>query len=171
MYCPQCGGANDDSARYCSTCGVDLEEYRDTWREGSTSSTEKSGPQAAHQQTQQGYRQDYHQPYSPPAYQNQYSQMGTGYGYGTVPKIPSYMGWAIATLILCFWPTGIVAVVYASQVGSKLAVGDFAGARESSRKAKMWSWISFGVALAGVAIVVLIMILAAAATFNTITVY
>ena len=49
------------------------------------------------------------------------------------------MGWAIATLILCFWPTGIVAVVYASKVGNRLAVGDVPGAQEASRKAKMWT--------------------------------
>ena len=52
-------------------------------------------------------------------------------------------------------------MVYASQVGNKLAVGDFAGAKESSRKAKLWCWITFGIALAGVAIAILIAILAA----------
>jgi len=76
------------------------------------------------------------------------------------------MGWAIAVLILCFWPTGIAAVVYASQVGTKLAIGDINGARESSRKAKMWCWISFGIAIAGVVISILIWIFAAAATLT-----
>jgi len=76
------------------------------------------------------------------------------------------MGWAIAVLILCFWPTGIAAVVYASHVGTKLAIGDINGARESSRKAKMWCWISFGIAIAGVVISILIWIFAAAATLT-----
>jgi hypothetical protein len=72
------------------------------------------------------------------------------YAYGGMPpRIPSYLGWAIAVLILCFWPTGIPAVVFASQVDNKLAMGDFEGARESSRKAKMWCWITFGIAVAG----------------------
>jgi hypothetical protein len=78
------------------------------------------------------------------------------------------MAWAIITLILCFWPTGIAAVVYASRVGDRLAIGDIAGAREASRKAKMWSWISFGIALAGVVIAIIFSIFVAAVSFNSI---
>jgi len=68
------------------------------------------------------------------------------------------MGWAIATLILCFWPTGIVAVVYASKVGNRLALGDVLGAQEASRKAKMWCWITFGIGVAWVVIAVIVAI-------------
>ncbi len=64
-----------------------------------------------------------------------------------VPNIPSYLGWAVAVLILFFWPTGIAAVVYAARVNSRLALGDVAGAQEASRKAKMWCWVSFIVAI------------------------
>lgn len=85
-----------------------------------------------------------------------------------VPNIPSYMGWAIATLILCFWPTGIVAVVYASKVGNRLAIGDVSGAQEASRKAKVWCWITFAIGLIGVVIAIVATLLLAAAT---ITVY
>ncbi len=45
------------------------------------------------------------------------------------------------TLFL-FLPTGIAAIVFASQVSSKLAAGDVAGATEASNKAKMWKIIS-----------------------------
>lgn len=62
-------------------------------------------------------------------------------------QIPTYLAWAILVTLLCFLPTGIAAIVYASQVSSKLAVGDVAGAMESSRKAKMWTIIS---AVAGI---------------------
>ncbi len=72
-----------------------------------------------------------------------------------MPNIPSYMGWAIAVLILCFWPTGIAAVVHASRVNSRLALGDIAGAQESSRKAKMWCWITFAIAVIWVIIAVI----------------
>jgi hypothetical protein len=78
------------------------------------------------------------------------------------------MGWAIATLILCFWPTGIVAVVYASQVGNKLALGDITGAQESSRKAKIWCWVTFGIGIAWFVIAIAAILLAAAAS---VTVY
>lgn len=57
-------------------------------------------------------------------------------------QVPNYLVWAILVTLLCFLPTGIVAIVYASQVGSKLAVGDVAGAMEASNKAKMWTIIS-----------------------------
>jgi len=170
MYCPQCGGTNDDTARFCSACGLDLGKYKEQWRE----------PGKAYEgQTRSAYEQPVQQtpayqqpPYHQPPYQQQYqpTYQAAPYraagGYGAIPNIPSYMGWAIAVLICCFWPTGIAAVVYASQVGNKLALGDVAGAQEASRKAKMWCWISFGIAIAGVALAILIWIFAAAATFT-----
>lgn len=57
-------------------------------------------------------------------------------------QVPNYLVWAILVTVLCFLPTGIVAIVYASQVSTKLAAGDVAGAMESSNKAKMWTIIS-----------------------------
>ena len=111
---------------------------------------------------QQGYPAGYQQPVYPPAgYQR------PGYNYGTIPNIPSYMGWAIATLILCFWPTGIVAVVFASRVGNRLALGDIPGAQEASRKAKMWTWITFGIGVALWIIVIVGTVLAATSAVNS----
>ena len=99
---------------------------------------------------QAGSQQNYQQPYQPAPYQQPYqAPQYRAPDTGTIPKIPSYMGWAIVTLILCFWPTGIAAVAHASQVGNRLAVGDVAGAKESSRKAKIWCWITFGIASSG----------------------
>jgi hypothetical protein len=85
-----------------------------------------------------------------------------------MPSVPSHMVWAILTLILCFWPTGIVAVVYASQVGNKLAVGDYNGAVYSSRRAKLWSWITFGIAIFWIVVAIIIILIATAAS---VTVY
>jgi hypothetical protein len=45
-------------------------------------------------------------------------------------------------------PLGIPAIVYAAQVNSKVMQGDIAGARNSSKNAKMWCWIAFGSGLA-----------------------
>jgi hypothetical protein len=61
--------------------------------------------------------------------------------------VPNYLVWAILVTILCFLPTGIVAIVFASQVDSKLAAGDRAGAIDASNKAKTWTIVS---AVAGV---------------------
>lgn len=68
--------------------------------------------------------------------------------------VPNYLVWAILVTLFCFLPTGIVAIVFASQVSSKLAAGDVTGAMEASRKAKMWTIISVvvGVVL-GIALV------------------
>jgi hypothetical protein len=78
-------------------------------------------------------------------------------------KIPNYLVQAILVTLCCCLPFGIAAIVYAAQVNSKQAAGDFAGAQESSRKAKMWCWIAFGIGLVANLIVVGIQVLALAA--------
>jgi hypothetical protein len=65
-----------------------------------------------------------------------------------VEKIPNYLAQSIIVTVLCCMPLGIPAIVYAAQVNSKLDAGDFQGAWETSRKARMWCWWSFGVGLA-----------------------
>lgn len=59
-------------------------------------------------------------------------------------KPDNYLVWAILATICCCLPTGIAAIVFAAQVDSKWAGGDYDGAREASEKAKLWSWISLG---------------------------
>ncbi len=57
------------------------------------------------------------------------------------------LAFAIVTTVLCCPPFGIVAIVFAAQINSKLAMGDYLGAAESARKSKMWSWIGLGCGL------------------------
>ena len=64
---------------------------------------------------------------------------------GAAPQ--NYLVWAILSTICCCLPLGIVAIVYAAQVDSKFAAGDYAGAQQSSDNAKQWCWIAFGVGL------------------------
>jgi hypothetical protein len=59
------------------------------------------------------------------------------------PSVPTYLGWAICSTILCCWPLGIPAIVYAASVNGKLAGGDYDGALHCSGLAKMWCWIAF----------------------------
>ncbi len=173
MYCPQCGSVNDDSTSFCTKCGFNLEEHRRQWQEPPAAQPQGDQPAPASAYPPP-YQQQYQSPYqTTPAYQPAgYPPAGQqpGYGYGTVPNIPSYMGWAIVTLILCFWPTGIVAVVYASKVGNRLALGDVPGAQEASRKAKMWTWITFAIGVAGVVLAIIIGVLVAALGTASITV-
>jgi len=44
-------------------------------------------------------------------------------------------------------PLGIPAIVFSAQVNAKLHAGDVQGAMESSRKAKSFVWLSFGVGI------------------------
>ena len=57
---------------------------------------------------------------------------------------PNYLVFAILTTIFCCQILGIVSIVYAAQVNSKWASGDYKGAEEASRNAKLWAWISTG---------------------------
>ena len=52
-------------------------------------------------------------------------------------------------------PAGIVGIVYAAQVNSKLAAGDVAGAQESARLARIWTWVGFAVFIAWPSVYVL----------------
>jgi hypothetical protein len=79
---------------------------------------------------------------------------------GPAPSIPSYLAQSILVTIFCCLPFGIVAIVYASQVNTKLAVGDFVGARESSNKAKTFCWVSFALCVPALLLYAVVAILA-----------
>jgi len=67
---------------------------------------------------------------------------------GVVPvTIPNYLAQSILVTLFCCLPFGIPAIVYSAQVNGKIQAGDIPGAVDSSSKAKMWGWISFGVGL------------------------
>ncbi|CAH1269592.1 PRRT1 [Branchiostoma lanceolatum] len=59
-----------------------------------------------------------------------------------------HFGCALFTCICCFWPTGIVALVFSCQVSQKLNDGDIAGARDSSSSANLWWKITLGIGIA-----------------------
>ena len=60
------------------------------------------------------------------------------------PQINNYLVQAVLTAFCCCMPIGVVGIIYAAQVNSKLHAGDIAGAQAASQKAKMWSWIALG---------------------------
>lgn len=69
--------------------------------------------------------------------------------------VPNYLVFAVLSTVLCCLPAGIPAILYSSQVNSKLLAGDLAGAQAASNNAKLWCWISFGLGLATVAFFVI----------------
>lgn len=55
-----------------------------------------------------------------------------------VRDVPNYLVWAILATVFCCLPFGIVAIVYASQVSSHLAAGNYEAALRSSNTARNW---------------------------------
>ncbi len=78
-------------------------------------------------------------------------------------KPDNYLVWSIlATLCCCLIP-GIVAIVYAVQVDSKWAAGDYAGAQAAAANARTWTLVSFVLGLVGGIIITVIRVLSVAA--------
>jgi Interferon-induced transmembrane protein len=67
---------------------------------------------------------------------------------GAPASVPNYLIPAIISLFCCL-PLGIVGVIFAAQVNGKVAAGDMSGALDSSKKAKMFSYIAIGLGVAG----------------------
>lgn len=93
-------------------------------------------------------------PGAPPPYMGQqgWQQPPTG------PAIQTYLVPAILVTLFCFLPTGIAAIIFASQVNSKRSIGDINGAMQASKQARLWTIIS-----AAVGVVLIIIIIAATA--------
>lgn len=78
--------------------------------------------------------------------------------------IPNYLVHAILVTLFCCLPLGIVSIVFASQVNTKVAAGDIEGARESSAKAKkFWVWALIA-GLSVMAIYTVLMVIGVAAS-------
>ena len=65
---------------------------------------------------------------------------------GAPASVPNFLVPAIISIFCCL-PLGVVAVIFAAQVNSKVAAGDVAGAQDSAKKAKMFSYIAIGLGL------------------------
>ncbi len=70
-------------------------------------------------------------------------------GAPVVANVPNHLVAAILATIFCCLIGGIVSIIYSTQVNTKLAQGDIAGAQSASRKALGWiiASICFGVVM------------------------
>lgn len=78
-------------------------------------------------------------------------------------QVPNHMVGAILTALFCCQIGGIVAIVYAAQVNSKLARGDIEGARAASKTANTWITVNI---ITGVLIGVIYGIIGAASAMR-----
>jgi type IV pilus assembly protein PilA len=58
-------------------------------------------------------------------------------------RVPNHLVPAILVTIFCCLPLGIVSIVFAARVNSKVAAGDIHGAVADSNRAKIWSLLAF----------------------------
>lgn len=123
MNCPNCGTSNLDNANICVNCGRPL----------AGGAPPPPPPSAAPQQT-----------YTPPP--PSAARFDTP-GAAPVQQIPNYLWQSIVVTLCCCLPLGIVAIIFAAQVNDKLRQGDYAGAMEASKKAKMFCLIALGLGL------------------------
>jgi len=65
---------------------------------------------------------------------------------GAAEKVPNYLVPAILSALCCF-PLGIISIVFAAQVNGKITAGDIPGALDSSKKAKLFSYIFLGLGI------------------------
>ena len=78
---------------------------------------------------------------------------GTPGANAAAGKPSSYLGWAVASCILCCLPLGIVAIVFAAQVNDKWLRGDYDGARRASENAQVWTIAAIVLGIVGSAII------------------
>lgn len=117
-------------------------------------------------QGQSAYPAGYSQP--APGYYNQ-NQTSVLVAPGAVtmnqPPPPDHMNLAIFVTLCCFWPTGIIAILKASEARSAINRGDILTAQSSSRSAKQMANISiiagicslvFGLVIVGIYVGVLL---------------
>lgn len=134
MYCSKCGAVNDENGEFCTSCGNSLNGIV----------TESQDKQVA-QQVSSNYN----------------NAPIRGYD-----RVPSYMAWSIISTILSLFllnflalPAGIVAIVFSSQVDTKLRGGDYDGAVRSSKNAKIWNWVATALEIISVILIILFVIL------------
>jgi len=132
-FCSNCGTSLSPQAGFCPQCGTATPQAQPPGGPPPVSTPPPAVPPP----------QQVPPPVQPPA--QQAPRPSAPFAPGT--HVPNYLVQAILVTIFCCLPFGIVSIVYAAQVNGKLGAGDFAGALETSRKAKTWAWVSFWVGL------------------------
>lgn len=157
MYCPKCGAKNDDGATRCASClellpameGQSAPPPQDVPPYQQAQQTPPPGGTPPYQQTPPPQ-----QPYAPPPYNPNAQYQEPGYGqYGQPQPLPTKPSTFLAgniiltVLSLCGCVSlipGIIGIVFSAMVGSRYTSGDYDGARNASKVAKIMFFVTLG---------------------------
>ena len=164
MKCKFCGNDLPEESKFCPSCGAPVEPEENPSQaeqpeeadqtgqpeQGSQQSYEYGVPKAENDEPYQygNTNQNNDNPYQyGNAGQNTYTDNGS-YGQPQKPiNGTTYLVFAIISTLLCCLPLGIVAIVYASKINSLQRNGDYVGAQNAAKKAKMFTIIGTVAAL------------------------
>lgn len=127
IVCKECGAEVEKPAVKCPSCGFPFQAPTQPTPPKMPTQTPPPAPVLSHVPAQE------------PAYEEE--------EYSEYDRPSSGLAWAIVTTILFCVPFGIVAIVFASKVNSAWDDGRYDDAFSAARKAKIFSWISFGLGL------------------------
>lgn len=168
MRCKFCNTEISDEARFCPMCGtvirreetdgqgkVSLEKNSEDshsedggYRYGMTGQSTEQWQQGAYGGQDSRYGQygelDQYGQNSGNGQNGQYGQYGQNVPQGEQKPINGtlYMIFSVLAILLCCLPLGIASIVFSSKINSQQRNGDYAGARESARIAKILLIIS-----------------------------
>ena len=147
MHCTQCGQELAEGSAFCPNCGAPIGAMPPQ-SESTAQPTADPIPEVYAQQ-QDSWQQEnaYQNPQPQGAYQQQYQQQPQQPPYqpyqGTpTVKSTAYLVWSILVTLFCCLPFGIPAIVFAAKISSCNERGDYPGAEEAARKAKIWTIVS-----------------------------
>jgi hypothetical protein len=135
VRCPYCGKPNEEAAEVCRHCSQELPSDPRPWR----------GPETSSKTAAPGSVEAANDEWDPA---RRYSQPRSTSGFVAPARYPDYLGWSIAVLVMCFLPTGVIALLCSLRVRAKHTLGDADRAYRYSQMAKFWCWISFILGLA-----------------------
>lgn len=169
MKCKFCGNDLPEESKFCPSCGAPVEpeekqeqseqsaeakqqENQNPYEYGVPGTDNGSGAQNENPYQYGSAEQDNENPYQyGSAGQNTSADYNANNGTYGQPQKPingtTYLIFAIISTLLCCLPLGIVAIVYACKINSLQKNGDYAGAQNAAKKAKMFTIIGTVAAL------------------------
>ena len=169
MKCKFCGNNLPEESKFCPLCGAPVEpeekqeqseqsaeakqqENQNPYEYGVPGTDNGSGAQDENPYQYGSEEQNNENPYQyGSAGQDTSADYNANNGTYGQPQKPingtTYLIFAIISTVLCCLPLGIVAIVYACKINSLQRSGDYAGAQNAAKKAKMFTIIGTVAAL------------------------